>query len=420
MIQIPTFEPSADVVRAAVREFGSPLYLYDEATLRARARAVAGFGGPFGFTPRFALKANPCKAVLQLFAAEGLHFDASSVHEAARAVRAGIAPSRVQLTAQILGAGFDDLARSGVRLTACSLRQVERIGAALPGTEIGLRINPGEGSGHNKRTNVAGPNASFGVWHEQIPEACAIAARHGLRMRWMHHHVGSGGDPQRWAEIARITLGLLDRFPEVVRVNLGGGFKVARLPGEKESDLGVAAHEAHELLREVARASGRELHLEIEPGTWLTATTGAIVGTVYDVVSTGDGGHTFVKTDVGMAEILRPALYGAQHPLCFVPADASRAAAPAEPLLVVGPCCESGDILTPAPGDPEGLLHRSLPRPEAGDLVVVGGAGAYCASMPARNYNSFPGAPEVLREQGGALRLVRRRQTLDDVLRDEI
>ncbi len=86
---------------------------------------------------------------------------------------------------------------------------------------------------------------------------------------------------------------------------------------------------------------------------------------------------------------------------------------------MVGPCCESGDLLTPARGDPEELLPRRLPLPRRGDLAVVGGAGAYCSSMAARNYNSFPAAPEVLRTADGGTRLLRRRQTLEDVLREE-
>ncbi len=414
------FEPSHDVVRAAAAAHGTPLYLYGEATLRARARAVAAFGGPFGFTPRFAIKANPCRAVLQIFDDEGLSFDASTTFEARRALAAAITPDKVQLTAQILGGDFDALARRGVRLTACSPRQVELIGRALPGHEIGLRINPGEGSGHNNRTNVAGPAASFGIWHESIEDVRALAVRSGLTVRWLHHHVGSGGDPHRWAEIARVTLGFLDRFPDATHVNLGDGFKAARMPGEQESDLALAARETHALLRGIAARSGREMHLEIEPGTWLTANAGVIVGTVHDVIHTGGAGYTFVKTDVGMAELLRPSMYGAQHALRFVSEEARSALGPVSPLLIVGPCCESGDLLTPAPTDPEGLAPRRLPLPAPGDLLVVGAAGAYCASMPARGYNSIPAAPEVLLAEGGALRLVRRRQDPGDVFRDEL
>jgi len=132
------------------------------------------------------------------------------------------------------------------------------------------------------------------------------------------------------------------------------------------------------------------------------------------VVDTGSGGYVFAKLDAGMTEVTRPSLYGAQHPIDVL------ADRPAAPVVFVGPCCESGDVLTPAPGDPEGLAPRQVPRPEIGDLVLVGGAGAYCAAMSTANYNSYPRAAEVMRDGDGSLRLVRRRETLEQVLANEV
>lgn len=418
MSEVPAFRPSDDDVRAVAARFATPTYLYDETTLRALAREVTAFPAPFGLAARFAVKANPSRAVLRLFAGEGLAFDASTTWEARRVVAAQIEASKVQITSQHLGADFVDVVRAGARVTACSVAQLDAFGGAFPGGEVGVRINPGRGSGGNNRTSVAGPGASFGVWHEHLGEARAVAARHGLRVRWAHHHVGSGGDPAKWAHIAETTLAFVDDFPDVETVNLGGGFKVARVEGETQSDLDVAAREASALLTAFAARTGRKLRLEIEPGTFLVANAGAIVARVVDVVDTGREGHVFVKLDAGMAEILRPSLYGAQHPIWFVAADGAALGAP-RPLLVVGPCCESGDLLTPAPGNPEALGERTLPVPRIGDFAVVGGAGAYCASMTAKNYNSIPAAPEAMRRADGSFALVRRRQTLADVLREE-
>ncbi|MBN2311132.1 MAG: diaminopimelate decarboxylase, partial [Candidatus Hydrogenedentes bacterium] len=115
---------------------------------------------------------------------------------------------------------------------------------------------------------------------------------------------------------------------------------------------------------------------------------------------------------------LRPSLYGAQHPIAVVPAEPEERAE-AE-YLVVGHCCESGDVLTPAPDNPEGLQPRSLIETRPGDLVVIGGAGAYCAAMASKNYNSFPEAPELLATRTGAFRLIRKRQTIDQITANEI
>jgi diaminopimelate decarboxylase len=139
-----------------------------------------------------------------------------------------------------------------------------------------------------------------------------------------------------------------------------------------------------------------------------------VVATCIDVVDTGRDGYLFAKLDTGMTEVTRPSLYGAQHPIDVLVQGREAAA-----VVFVGPCCESGDILTPAPGDPEALGPRWVPRPQIGDLVVVSGAGAYCAAMSTVNYNSYPRAPEVMLERDGSLRLLRRRQEPADVWVDE-
>jgi diaminopimelate decarboxylase len=139
--------------------------------------------------------------------------------------------------------------------------------------------------------------------------------------------------------------------------------------------------------------------------------------TVQDVTDTGPEGYRFLKLDSGMTDILRPSLYGAQHPIDILQAAPS---GQSEPVIIVGHCCESGDILTPAPGDPEGLSPRNLPSANIGDLALIGGAGAYCSSMSAKNYNSFPEVPEVILHPDQTFSLIRKRQTLEQVLQNEI
>ncbi len=162
---------------------------------------------------------------------------------------------------------------------------------------------------------------------------------------------------------------------------------------------------------------GRKLHLEVEPGTYLVANAGALVCRIMDVVDTGATGYSFIKVDGGMTEILRPSLYGAQHPIIVVPQVKERRKS--GKYLVAGHCCESGDILTPKPGNPEQLKPRVLKEARIGDALVIEGAGAYCAAMASKNYNSFPECAEVLLTTAGRFVLVRRQQTLDQVLQNE-
>ena len=401
---------------AEVRErFGTPSYVYLRDGLESAARLALAVPAPFGFTLRYAMKANPSRGVLTLFRELGLHVDASSDHEVERALRAGFAPAAIQLTSQMPSPRLAEHLARGVLYNACSLLQLEAFGRIAPGREISVRMNPGLGSGATNRTNTGGPASSFGIWHEYLGDVKTVAERFDLRITRLHSHVGSGTDPEVWKRCTRMTLDLAAKLPDVQLINLGGGFKVGRMPGEPSVDMAdVGAHVRAELLAFHDR-DGRALHLEIEPGTYLVANAGVVVATCVDVVDTGRDGYLFAKLDAGMPEVTRPSLYGAQHPIDVLATGRAEA-----DVVFVGPCCESGDILTPAPGDPEALAPRRVPRPRIGDLVLVGGAGAYCAAMSTVNYNSYPQAPEIMREPDGALRLLRRRQRLEQVWENEV
>jgi diaminopimelate decarboxylase len=406
---------TATQAREVRERFGTPCYVYGRPALEDAARRALAFPAPYGLTVRYAMKANPSRGVLEAFRALGLSIDASSDHEVERALRAGFAPDAIQLTSQMPSPRIAEHLARGVLVNACSLHQLESVGRAAPGASVSVRMNPGLGSGSTNRTNTGGPASSFGIWHEYLGEVKTLAERYDLQILRLHSHIGSGTDPEVYKRATRMTLDLAAKLPDVTTVNLGGGFKVGRMPGERSTDLAdVGGHVAQELVAFRDR-DGRELRLEIEPGTYLVANAGMVVATCIDVVDTGRDGYLFAKLDTGMTEVTRPSLYGAQHPI-EVLADGR----PAADVVFVGPCCESGDILTPAPGDPEALSPRRVARPEIGDVVVVGGAGAYCAAMSTMNYNSYPQAPEVMLEPDGTLRLLRRRQELAQVWGNEV
>lgn len=405
-------------VRQLRQQFGTPLYVYDERSLRKQAEKALAFPAPFGLTARYAMKAAPNAAILRLFNNLGLHFDASSGYEVERLLKAEISPERISLSTQELPRNFADYIRLGVSLNACSLSQLERFGQKFPGERVGVRFNPGLGSGHSNRTNVGGHGSSFGIWHEKADSAREILSRYRLDAFRIHTHIGSGTDPAVWERVAELNLNVLRQFPSVSVLNMGGGYKVGRMADEKSTDLAVIGRKLAEGLDMLAAEFERRIHLEIEPGAFLVANACSIVSTIQDIVDTGPDGYAFLKLDSGMTEILRPSLYGAQHPLVVVPAEEDEERAPTE-YLVVGHCCESGDILTPAPGQPEVIRAREMLSASPGDLLVIEGAGAYCSAMPAKNYNSFPEAPEVMRRVDGAFQLIRKRQTLEQIIENE-
>src|SRR5438093_2664075 len=192
---------------ALVRErFGTPCYVYDRAALEAAARDALAFPNAFGLTVRYAMKANSSRAVLRLFRDLGLHIDASSDPEVERALRAGFAPGEIQLTSQVPSPRLEEFVQRGVLVNACSLHQLERFGRAFPGRDATIRVNPGLGRGSTQRTNTGGPASSFGIWHGYLDDAKAIAVRHGLTIRGLHTHIGSGSDPAVWTRVAELVL----------------------------------------------------------------------------------------------------------------------------------------------------------------------------------------------------------------------
>lgn len=409
-----------DQITQIINDHGTPTYVYNESLLEKAAQEALDFPHEHGLTVRYAMKALPTRRILQLFDGYGLHIDASSYFEVQRAQRAGISAEKIKLTAQQLPAESDikEFIIGGGKITACSLAQLETIGKALRGSsyhEIGIRLNPGIGSGHCNRTNVGGSTSSFGIWHEQIDQAKAIISDYGLLITALHTHIGSGSDPKVWEEAAAISLGLVEQFPDVTTLDLGGGFKVARMPNEKATHLQECGSRVQDEFAVFYSRTGRKLHLEIEPGTYLVANAGVVVAEVIDVKSTGR--YNFIVIDSGMTEVTRPILYGAQHPIAVL----AKGHTPERQLeyVVAGHCCESGDVSTPAPHDPEELLPRLLPETRVGDVLVIGGAGAYCSGMSTKNYNSFPEAAEVLITKDGKVELIRNRQTLDQMLGNE-
>ena len=402
----------------AVNEsFGTPVYVYDQKSLETNAAAVLKFPNAFGLTARYAMKASPNGAILKIFAKAGLHIDASSGHEVHRAMASGIPAAHISLSAQELPADLSDLLEAGIQLNACSLAQLERFGQLKPGGQVGIRINPGAGSGGNNRTNVGGPSSSFGIWHDWIPQIKAILVKYDLTVVRIHTHIGSGSDPDVWLKVAKMNFDIVRQFPDVTTLNLGGGFKVGRMPDEKSTDLQVVGLPVKEKFEEFAVETGRQIHLEVEPGSFLVANACALLSKVQDVVSTGEGGYEFIKLDTGMTELLRPSIYGAQHPISLLQSSEK---SEAKDYVVVGHCCESGDILTPAAGDPELLATRELPFAEIGDFCVIDGSGAYASAMTPKHYNSYPEAAEVMLDLDSIPKLIRRRQKLEDIWANEL
>jgi len=406
-------------VRTIREQFGTPVFVYDELSLERQAKAMSNFPNAFGLTVYYSLKGGASGAIIRLFDRLGLYFDASSIYEALRAMAVGVAPAKILLTAQEIPQDFGTYVERGMQFNACSIRQLEMYGKQFPGREVSIRVNPGTGTGFINRLTSGGPGSSFGIWHEYLGEVRALVKKYRLKVKRVHHHVGSGHDPMAWLRIAADTLNIAKAFGPISIINLGGGYRVKALQTETEIDYQDIGNRLRRLFEDYARETGTKLRLEIEPGTFLVANCGSLVTSVLDVISTGKDGFDFIKLDAGLTEVIRPGFYGSLHPLVSIPAEGELRTT-AKAYLVTGHTCIAGDTLTVAVRDPETSVPQLIAETEAGDLLVVERAGGYCSSMNMKNFNSFPEAPEVLRRKNGSLDVIRKRQTVEQMTQNEV
>lgn len=382
--------------------FGTPLYVYEAATIRERVSRLSGFD-----LVRYAQKANSNLSVLRLLRTAGVHVDAVSAGEIERALRAGFEPREIVYTADLFDAeALELVARHGLHVNAGSLDMIEDV--PRDARELTLRVNPGFGDGSGPGVVTGGAESKHGIWIDQVGEAARLARARGLRVSGLHVHIGSevGG-----ARTRRTAQALLDVARELRSagetldaLSCGGG-----LPISDAFDLDEHAAIWRATRDELAAAQSSPVRLEVEPGRFLVAESGTLLARV--LATKHQGARRYALLDAGFHTLVRPALYGAFHEIRPVEPRGGEL----EPVTVAGPLCETADVLsydrerTRAP--------RSLPPLEKGDLVRIANAGAYGAAMSS-TYNTRPLPAEVLVD-GAEATLIRRRQTLDELLAPE-
>lgn len=398
-----------DMLAALAREHGTPLYVYDASTIASRIEELRGFD-----VVRYAQKANSNLAVLALIRKSGCAVDAVSAGEIARALAAGFAPSDITFTADLFDrAALEWIARHDVPVNLGSqpmIEQYARLAAdrGLARREVMLRVNPGFGHGHGNKVNTGGAGSKHGIWHEDLAAAVAHARELGLRVTGLHVHIGSGSDLEHLTRVGRTMRELATHAADSLeRISAGGGLPIPYRPGEPRLDVARLTAAWRTTRDAIAHDLRRAIEVEIEPGRYLVAEAGALIAEVRGTKH--NGGVEYVFVDAGFHNLVRPAMYGAYHHISVVGRPSSGDGAP---KVVAGPLCESADVFTQ---DKDGCVAPiELPDVRAGDLVCIHDAGAYAASMGS-NYNSQPLAAEVLVENGRA-RLVRRRQTIDELM----
>ncbi len=393
------------------REYGTPFYLYDAAVIRAQLAKLRAFD-----VIRFAQKALSNLHVLRLMKAEGALVDAVSGGELERALRAGYTgagePAGVVFTADVIDhATLERVCALDVPVNAGSADMLEQVGRQKPGHRVWLRVNPGFGHGHSRKTNTGGPWSKHGIWHANLDEALRLVEKYRLDLVGLHMHIGSGADFEHLRRVCDAMVTQVRAVGLDLRAISGGG----GLPiPYRESDSQFDTASLHRLWdgarKQIEESLGHRVSLEIEPGRFLVAESGVLVATV--LASKRMDSTRFLLADAGFNDLMRPAMYGSYHEISVVRARGERATGATEPTVVAGPLCESGDVFTQEEGGV--VVTRDLPSAAVGDLIVLHDTGAYAASQ-ASNYNTRPYLPELLLD-GGHIREIRRRQTVDELL----
>ena len=400
-------------VAELARRFGTPVFVYEQARIAERIGDLAMFDHV-----RYAQKACSNLAILDLVRRHGALVDAVSAGEVQRALRAGYAPRGtpppIVYTADIFDAESLDLcAQLDLHVNCGSPDMIDQWGRRAPGREITLRLNPGFGHGHSRKTNTGGDQSKHGIWHEQLGAGLARAKQYDLTVTGLHMHIGSGTDLEHLSRVcAAMESAALEAGPQVTSISAGGGLPVPYRPGEPYVDLGAYFQRWDATRRRLQDRFGHAVGLEIEPGRYLTAEAGCLIAEIRAVKR--QAGNTFYLVDAGFNNLARPILYGAYHPMAVAPADGDTGR-PERDVIVGGPLCESGDIFTQEEGGY--VCTRRLPEARVGDLLVIENTGAYGFVMGS-NYNSKPLAAEVLLRPDGP-QLIRRRQSFEELVQGE-
>lgn len=395
-------------VQELARRFGTPLYVYSRRVLEERIALLRTY---FPLI-RYAQKANPHLAILRLMHKHGILVDAVSAGEIRRAFRAGYQARDVVYTADVFDQATLGLVREyPIPVNCGSPDMIAQYASVRPGGSVILRVNPGFGHGHSRKTDTGGPGSKHGIWHEDLEAAVRMAHQHGLRVRGLHMHIGSGTNFKHLAKVAH-AMEACCNLAEIELISAGGGLPVPYRPEEEEIDLAHyrAVWEVHR--QRISAKLGRSVDLEIEPGRYLVCDAGWLVARIWAIKRTS--AFTFYLVDTGFHHLVRPVMYGAYHPISICPAD-GRLLNDTQPVAIAGPLCESGDVFTQEEGGV--VVTRELPVAAVGDYLVLHKAGAYGKAM-ASNYNSHPYPAEVWIDQG-TTELITPRQRLDEVIGKE-
>lgn len=389
-----------------IEKFGSPLYLYDEQTIRKRCGEAKNLCSLAKFRVHYSAKANTSIALLKIIKEEGLTIDAMTTGEIYQEKLAGFKNDEILfLSNNVNDDDFRDVISQGIRICIDSLSQLKSYCSLTNNQNIYIRINPGKGSGHHEKVITAG-KVKFGIEPQDIPDAIKIAEENSSRITGFQIHIGSLFlEKEVYLRAISTLLEISRDYPEINYIDFGGGIGI---PYDRKKEtpfpLNDFSKEFTQLLAGWMDETGRTPTFAIQPGRFIMAESGSCL---IQVQSTKINSQIrFVGTDLGFNFLLRPELYGSYHEIIH----ATKVSSKTEKVTIVGNVCESGDYLG---------KDRNLPKIEVGDILLVRDTGAYGFSM-ASNYNGMRRPAEILLKYDGKVKLIRKRESMEDLVRNQI
>jgi diaminopimelate decarboxylase len=397
-------ELSIQQLTAAANEFGTPLYVYHAERIKEQYQVLQSSFNATDTRFFYAAKALTNINILQCIRQIGCHVDCSSINEVKLALYAGFLPQNILYTSNNIA--FEEIEEAkelGVHINIDSLSNLKKFGEKFGHSyPVGIRLRPNIMAGGNLKISTGHSSSKFGVPVEDVAEILKVQRETNLHIRTLHIHTGSEiKDVDVFARGIEVLFDLVQHFPELEVIDLGGGFKVPYMPGEEGTDMDLLGKKVKEEFEQYEKATGRHLQVWFEPGKFLVSEAGYFITKVNVLKQSGD--IIFTGVDSGLNHFIRPMFYGAYHEIVNI----SNPAGEKRKYNVVGNICETDTFAE----------DRLLPEVREGDYLVFRNAGAYCFEM-ASNYNSRFRPAEVLVKENKA-RLIRRRETMDDLLKNQ-
>ena len=384
-------------------EFGTPVYVTDENILRNNYRKVyEAFSKQMDTRIHYACKANASLAILKILQQEGSGIDAVSIGEVLTCKKAGFASDKILYTGvNVSNNELAALVKEGVDINIDSESELERLAKISTDVNISVRITPGVGSGHSDKVITGSKGSKFGIPIDRVIPVYARAKELGFKIKGIHVHIGSGGQvPELFTDAAWVLADTVNEIKEKLNIDLefidiGGGIGVPYKPNEEEMDVDELAISVTDVFKEETDVKT----IVLEPGRYIVCDSTILLTRCVDVKYTEV--KNYIGVDAGFNTLIRPAFYDSYHHAAI--ANKFNKACE-QKYTIVGPICESGDILA---------KDRALPTPDEGDVVAIYNAGAYGFSMSS-DYNMRPRCKEVLVNNGKA-ELIRDSETMDDI-----